>query len=49
VHDNEAEIGSRLAVAVFQEVGTSTVPPRPFLGLAAFENRDAVLQILGHA
>jgi phage gpG-like protein len=31
VSDDEVEIGSDSKVALFQEFGTSTIPPRPFL------------------
>jgi phage gpG-like protein len=35
VEGNEASIGSRSPIALYQEQGTSTIPPRPFLGPAA--------------
>jgi hypothetical protein len=35
ISDDEAEIGSNLEKAVWQEMGTSKIPPRSFLALAA--------------
>ncbi|MGI4776957.1 MAG: phage virion morphogenesis protein [Janthinobacterium lividum] len=35
IEGNEASIGSRSDIALYQEQGTSTIPPRPFLGPAA--------------
>jgi hypothetical protein len=45
--DHEAEIGSNLDRAVFQELGTSKVPPRSFLGMAAVHKEAEVVKILG--
>lgn len=47
VNGDVAIIGSMLPVAAFQEFGTSTIPPRPFLGPAAFENREKIEGMLG--
>lgn len=43
----EAIIGSKYDVAAFQEFGTRTIPPRPFIGPAMFKNMDTIAQILG--
>lgn len=42
-------IGSDLDKALWNEVGTTIAPPRPFLGPAAFESRDEIANIVGHA
>lgn len=47
VGDREAVIGSDEPVAVFQELGTRTIPPRSFLGGAAVRKTDEVVAILG--
>lgn len=46
---NEAVIGSKQDKAAWQEFGTDSIPPRPFIGPAAFNNRDKIEQILGEA
>jgi HK97 gp10 family phage protein len=38
VSNHEAHVGSNNQIAVFQELGTSKIPPRPFLGPAAHNN-----------
>lgn len=43
----EAVIGSDSDVAVYQELGTSTIPPRAFLGPAAIQTEKRVALILG--
>lgn len=43
----EAVIGSKYDVAAFQEFGTRTIPPRPFIGPAMFKNMDKIAQIFG--
>jgi phage gpG-like protein len=43
----EAVIGSTSDVAVYQELGTDRIPPRPFLGPAVVENEEA-LRALWH-
>lgn len=45
----EAIIGSKLEVAEIQEFGTSRIPARPFLGPAAFANKDKIQNLLGEA
>jgi phage gpG-like protein len=47
VHGFEAVIGSTSDVAVFQELGTNKIPPRPFLGPAVVQNEEA-LRALWH-
>jgi HK97 gp10 family phage protein len=49
VRGNEAVVGSTSDVAVYQELGTSKIPPRPFIGPAAFKNKDRIAKILGDA
>jgi HK97 gp10 family phage protein len=49
VSGNEAAIGSTSDVMVYQELGTSKIPPRPVLGPAAYSNKEAVQAILGKA
>lgn len=45
----EAVVGSKSDIAVYQEFGTKTIPPRPFIGPAAFKNKEAIQKILGKA
>ncbi|CCD29934.1 Putative bacteriophage-related protein [Candidatus Glomeribacter gigasporarum BEG34] len=45
----DAVIGSEHEVMVHQELGTSTIPPRPVLGPAALRNRRKIQRMLGHA
>lgn len=45
----EAEIGSDSDIMVYQEMGTSRIPPRPVLGPAAEHNHDVILKELGGA
>lgn len=40
----QAVIGSPLQLAVWQELGTQHIPPRPVVGPAAFEMRDSILK-----
>lgn len=49
VYPHEAVIGSKLKKAAYQEFGTPTIPPRPFLGPAAFGNQKRIVAILGTA
>lgn len=49
VHGLEAVVGSKSEIAEYQEFGTNTIPPRPFIGPAAFKNKKAIQQILGKA
>ena len=45
--EGEAHVGSDSPVAVYQELGTSRIPPRSFLGGAAFAKAPEVRKILG--
>lgn len=45
----EAAIGSKSDIALYQEMGTATIPPRPFLGPAAYANKENIQKILGEA
>lgn len=47
VEEHEAVVGSNSEIAVFQELGTDRMPPRSFLGAAAFQEAEAVAAILG--
>lgn len=47
VSGNEAVAGSDSDVMVYQELGTSTIPPRPVLGPAAYKNMEAIGKLLG--
>lgn len=49
VEGHEAVVGSKSEIAEYQEFGTSTIPPRPFIGPAAFKNKAAIQQIIGKA
>jgi phage gpG-like protein len=44
---HEAYIGSNHDCAVFQEMGTATIPPRPFLTAAAMHKRQEVADAIG--
>ena len=46
---DEAVIGSNSEIAVYQELGTATIPPRSFLGGAAVRKTAEVVKILGSA
>lgn len=43
----EAVVGSNDDIAVYQEHGTATIPPRSFLGGAAFRMAPKVVEIIG--
>ena len=49
VHALEAAIGSTSDIMVYQELGTSTIPPRAVLGPAAVRNHKRIEMILGEA
>ena len=49
IGDKEAAIGSNNDKAVWQELGTSSVPPRSFLGAAGVRKSEEVAEILGMA
>ena len=43
----EAHIGSNSPIAEYQELGTDKIPPRSFLGGAAFEEAPKIVEMLG--
>jgi hypothetical protein len=43
----EMAVGSHDKVAADQEIGTSRIPPRPFLALAAMRSIDYAAEVLG--
>lgn len=45
----EAVVGSKSEIAAYQEFGTAAIPPRPFIGPAAYNNKDKILKIIGAA
>lgn len=45
----EGVVGSKSPIAAYQEFGTATIPPRPFIGPAAFENKEKIKAIVGLA
>jgi len=45
----EAAIGSDSDIAVYQELGTVEIAPRPFLGPAVEHNHEAIKKIVGGA
>lgn len=47
VEGREAVVGSTSDVMVYQEMGTSKMPPRPILGPAAFKNREQIARLIG--
>lgn len=44
---NKVRVGSDNEIAVWQEEGTPTIPPRPFIGPAMFESVEEIKKILG--
>jgi HK97 gp10 family phage protein len=42
-------VGSKSPIAAYQEYGTAKIPPRAFIGPAAFENKKKIKAILGFA
>lgn len=45
----EAVIGSKSEIAEYQEFGTDKIPARPFMGPAAFRNKDKIAKAVGAA
>lgn len=45
----EAVVGSTSEIAVYQELGTHKIPPRPFLGPAAVHDEKFTVEIIGAA
>lgn len=48
-HGPEGVVGSKEDVAAYQELGTATIPPRPFIGPAAFKSQAKVEKVMGEA
>lgn len=48
IASGEAHIGSDSPIAVYQELGTSRIPPRSFLGGALVRKTPEVLKLCGH-
>ncbi len=40
-------VGSTLDVAAYQEFGTATIPPRPFLGPALLAQHEQIVKLVG--
>lgn len=47
VRDSEGFVGSDNDIAVYEELGTSKMPPRSTFGSAGVENVEAILKIVG--
>lgn len=47
VAPGEAVIGSTSNIAAYQELGTSRIPPRPFLGPAVVRNERRIVDLIG--
>jgi phage gpG-like protein len=47
VHGNEGAVGSNSEIAVFQELGTSRIPPRSFLVSSAIASEDKIHRMVG--
>lgn len=47
VHGLEAIIGSTEDVALYHELGTQHIPPRPFLGTAALFKEKEIVKLIG--
>ncbi|MGH8299400.1 MAG: phage virion morphogenesis protein, partial [Steroidobacteraceae bacterium] len=43
----EVAVGSTSDIAVYQELGTERIPPRPFLGPAVYQNGGHIVAALG--
>lgn len=49
VENLEAVIGSKSDIAAYQEFGTDKIPARPFMGPAAFHNKEKIVKAIGAA
>lgn len=47
IDDHNAEVGSNLDIAVYQELGTATIPPRSFLAAAAAHKGADAAKVAG--
>lgn len=45
VSGREAVIGTKSEIGAYQEFGTDKIPPRPFMGPAAYNNREKIKHI----
>jgi HK97 gp10 family phage protein len=46
-HGNEGHVGSNSDIAVYQELGTSRIPPRPFLAGALHQKVPEIVKMAG--
>jgi len=49
ISDHEGNVGSNLDIAVYQELGTSKMPPRPFLSTSAKKMGPEIAKMAGRA
>jgi hypothetical protein len=49
VHGSEGSVGSDLDKALWMELGTRAIPPRPFLSAAARDQERAIQKMAGRA
>jgi hypothetical protein len=47
ISDHEAEVGSNLDIAVYQELGTAHIPPRSFLAAAGAHKGEDAAKVAG--
>jgi hypothetical protein len=47
VSNHEAQVGANSDVAVYQELGTSKMPPRSIIGLAGAKKEHEIYEITG--
>lgn len=47
VHGLDAVIGSESEIALYQEIGTNTIPPRSFLGTALENKQSQIVRLIG--
>jgi hypothetical protein len=47
ISSREAEVGSDSDIAVYQELGTSKIPPRSFLVQAAIHKEEDIVRMIG--
>lgn len=45
----EGVVGSKSPIAAYQEFGTAKIPPRPFIGPAAYEKKAEIKALIGYA
>ncbi|WP_051949299.1 hypothetical protein [Methylosinus sp. PW1] len=49
IKGNEAWVGSNNPKATWQELGTSRIPPRPILGIAAARHEKEIVELVGRS